>query len=163
MSARRHLAQQRDAPENGENLGDLFVEPLAERFEEIPSLLDEPKGYVDVPFANAIDDRGNAIAVACARGLGGRDEIVRDARKRGDDDDRIQLAPLGNDVDRIRDALRIADRGAAEFDDNHAPPPGQWISGLVISRSGGTGSASVSRSERRVTVAERLRPDPLIH
>ena len=131
MRTRGDLAQQRDAAKDRMDLLDLFVEPLDERFEEIELLLHETHGHVFVTLPHAIDDGVDAIAITRACGLGGCHEIVGHARERGDDDDRIQLAPFGDDIDRVRHALRIADRGAAEFDDDHGPPPGQWS---VVSR-----------------------------
>jgi len=144
VCARGDLAQQRDAAKDCVDLLDLLVEPLHERFEEIELLLDETHSHVFVTLPHTIDDLVDAIPIARARGLGSGDEIVRHARERGNDDDRIQLAPLGHDVDRIRHALRVADRGAAEFDDNHGLPPDQWISGLVISGLEGTPPARFS-------------------
>ena len=65
----------------------------------------------------------DAIAVARARRLGGRDEIVRDAGERGDDDDRIRSRRSATMSIAFATRSRIADRGAAEFDDDHGRPP----------------------------------------
>ena len=69
------------------------------------------------------DDLRDALRLLLARRFAGGDEIVRHAGQRRDDDDRLEVPPLGDDVDRVRDAIRIADGGAAELDDDHETPP----------------------------------------
>src|SRR5262249_53764435 len=85
-------------------------------------LLHEMDRDVFVALANGADELVDALRLLRARRFARRDEIVRDPRERGDDDDRIAVAPLGDDVDRVRDAISIANGRAAELDDDHKRP-----------------------------------------
>ena len=122
LGPRSDLAQQRDALQDRAHLIDLLLQLLEERFEEVEFLLHETRGDVLVALPHAVDDLRDVVDVAEPRGLGRGDEVVRHAGQRRDDDDRPPLLPLGHDLDRVRHALRVADAGAAEFDDDHRSP-----------------------------------------
>ena len=107
------------------DLLDLLVELLDERFEEIELLLHEAHGHVFVSLTDGADDLIHPLHVARSRRFRGGNEIVRYAGQGRDDDDRFELLPLGDDIDGVRHALRVADRSAAKLDDDHLATSGR--------------------------------------
>src|SRR5438552_14959726 len=119
LSPHRDFAEESDAPKDGVNLLDLFIELLDERLEEIELLLHETHRHVLVPLADRADDLIDPFDIRAAGRFSGRHEVVGYAGERRDDDDRMKIAPLRDDVDGIGHAIGVADGSAAEFDHNH--------------------------------------------
>jgi hypothetical protein len=117
--AQGDLAEEGDAAEDGLDLVDLLVELAHERVVEIRLVLHEPQRDLGMPFANARDDRVDFRGLLRARGFARGDEVVRHAGQRGDDDDRLPVPPLRDDVDRVRDLVGVAYGRASELDDDH--------------------------------------------
>ena len=123
----------------GEQLG---RQPLAEREQPVAIRLDDRSGVSGKPFRlgapgleqrrdhGRVDlDRLRELDVAIDQPLrqipapvavaGELDQQVGDAGERADDHDRIAIPPLGDEPRREAEVVGNADRGAAEFEDQH--------------------------------------------
>ena len=91
--------------------------------------------------------------------LGDREQRVRRAAERGDDDDRVAGRAAPSMIAAVRcDRLGVADRGAAELADDHAtiePPGRDQELGVEHRRAGGAANRVVSQRDER-HVEERI-------
>ena len=94
------------------------IDIVAERRERDPIV-------VVSALAGVTNDLVASTEAACEGDMERVNEIVRYAGQRRDDDDRFELLPLGDDIDGVRHALRVADRSAAKLDDDHLATSGR--------------------------------------
>ncbi len=77
-------------------------------------------GGGDVPLAQRFDASDRTDQLTVRRLLGDRDQRIRRAAHRRDHDDRATIEATAHDLGEALDRRRVADRGPAELDDDHA-------------------------------------------